>query len=176
MPPLLPSSFTFQHLHCHGDRLGSVVLVNANSFCHDNLSKAAFSERLAECQPDHGNRGSERVPSAPSPHGSSTTVSQKPYEHLLMKTKKDPSNLTLEYLRNTSNRPLPGSHLAPKPRTLTRYILNPPSTYRPSPPLTRSWIAPTWGQQAAQVQKHWPEQDLLLRTAGQSGRGVCWSS
>lgn len=42
-----------------------------------------------------------------------------------MKTKNDPSNLTLEYLRNTSNRPLPGSHLAPNPRTPTRYILNP---------------------------------------------------
>lgn len=61
--PLLPSLLTFQHLHSHGDRLGSTVLVNANSFCHDHLSKAAFSKRLTKCQPDHGNRGGQCVPS-----------------------------------------------------------------------------------------------------------------
>lgn len=52
------SILTFQHLHSHGDRLGSAVLVNADSFCHDDLAKAAFSKRLTKCQPAHRNRGS----------------------------------------------------------------------------------------------------------------------
>jgi hypothetical protein len=42
-----------------------------------------------------------------------------------MKTKNDPSNLTLEYLGDTSNKALPSSYLAPNRRTPTRYILNP---------------------------------------------------
>lgn len=57
-PFSLLSILTFQHLHSHGDRLGSSVLVNADSFCHDNLAKAAFSKRLTKCQPAHRSRGS----------------------------------------------------------------------------------------------------------------------
>lgn len=56
------------------------------------------------------------------------SLSQKPQGHFLIETKNDPfSNLTLEYLRNTS---LPSSHLAPIPRTLTKYTLSLTTTDR----------------------------------------------
>lgn len=45
------SLLTFQHLHGHGDRLGSTVLVDTNGLCHDHLAKAALSKGLAQGQP-----------------------------------------------------------------------------------------------------------------------------